>query len=259
MQSATPSERPGFQQLQFAFAAHIRDPAQQPRPDDVEDRRMAIYRELFYNNIEGFVASGFPVLRAITPDERWHRMVRAFFAGHRCSTPYFMGIAQEFLHWLQQRDDAPADDPPFLLELAHYEWVELALQTSDADEPVAGLDRNGDPYTGRPVISPLAWHLAYAYPVQRIGPDYQPQAPDEQPTYLVVHRDRRDEVHFLQINAVTFTLLELLQQNPEWTGQDAVRRIAADLQHPQPDAVMTHGRALLSDLRERNVIIGTRN
>ncbi|HKX55116.1 MAG TPA: putative DNA-binding domain-containing protein, partial [Xanthomonadales bacterium] len=35
----------------MAFAAHIRNPAVAPAPADVEDRRMQIYRDLFFNNI----------------------------------------------------------------------------------------------------------------------------------------------------------------------------------------------------------------
>ena len=45
------AELPEFQQKQYAFAAHIRDPENNPAPSGVEDRRMAIYRELFFNNL----------------------------------------------------------------------------------------------------------------------------------------------------------------------------------------------------------------
>jgi hypothetical protein len=48
---------PEFQQKQYAFAAHIRDPEQNPAPAGVEDRRMAIYRELFFNNLHNLIGS----------------------------------------------------------------------------------------------------------------------------------------------------------------------------------------------------------
>ena len=54
----------GFAALQYAFAGHIRDPEHMPVPDGVEPRRMAVYRDLFYNNVENFIANSFPVLRA---------------------------------------------------------------------------------------------------------------------------------------------------------------------------------------------------
>jgi len=258
MTPAARSDLPAFQRTQLEFTAHIRDPQARPRPADVEERRMAIYRDVLYRNIEGFIANGFPVLRSLTPDDVWHRRVRRFFADHRCRTPYFARVVEEFLDWLaNERGDHP-DDPPFILELAHYEWVELDLEISEADRELPPVDHNGDLYDGVPVRSPLTRHLAYRYPVHRIGPDFQPREPDPQPSYLAVYRDRQDQVHFLEINATTYRLLELLQENPGWRGRDALSAIADELQHPRPELVLQHGRELLHDLRRRNILIGTR-
>ncbi|MDH4254937.1 MAG: DNA-binding domain-containing protein, partial [Gammaproteobacteria bacterium] len=55
------AERPAFQRRQYEFAAHIRDPDANPPPAGIEDRRMAIYRELFYNNLLSLLGSTFPV------------------------------------------------------------------------------------------------------------------------------------------------------------------------------------------------------
>lgn len=250
-------ERPAFQAVQFAFSAHIRDPAKTARPADVEDSRMAIYRDLLYHNVEGFIAAGFPVLKAITPHDVWHRRVRRFFAEHRSRTPYFSKITAEFLAWLHGEGAAHPDDPPFLQELADYEWVEAALMLSDADKDLGEIDPNGDIKLGIPVISPVAWHLAYAYPVHRICESFQPTEPPEQPTYLIVYRDRLDAIHFAEINAVTYRLLDLLKNHPTWTGQDALRTIAGELRHLDTESVLNHGQALLEDLRRRNIIIGT--
>ncbi len=65
-----------FQQLQHAFAAHIRDPDSQPAPEGIEDRRMTIYRDLFFNNLVKLLAGTFPVLSKIMGDERWRVLIR---------------------------------------------------------------------------------------------------------------------------------------------------------------------------------------
>ncbi|MEK6596470.1 MAG: DNA-binding domain-containing protein, partial [Pseudomonadota bacterium] len=83
MNTCNTADRPGFVHQQYAFAAHIRNPEKNPRPEDIEERRMKIYRELFYNNVEDFMANTYPVLRQITPDDRWHAMMRDYFANHR--------------------------------------------------------------------------------------------------------------------------------------------------------------------------------
>ncbi|MFM9709917.1 HvfC/BufC family peptide modification chaperone, partial [Streptomyces galilaeus] len=58
-----------------------------------EERRMAIYRDLFFNNIEGFITSGFPVLRTLYSTDDWNTLIRRFFVEHDCASPYFLDIA----------------------------------------------------------------------------------------------------------------------------------------------------------------------
>ena len=112
---------------QAAFAAHIRDPDGTPPPADVEPRRMAVYAELFFNNVEGLLAANFPVLRGLYEARDWRRLARDFYREHRSHTPLFTELAREFIRYLQERGERDAGDPPFLAELAHYEWSELAV------------------------------------------------------------------------------------------------------------------------------------
>ncbi|MEJ2257816.1 MAG: DNA-binding domain-containing protein, partial [Woeseiaceae bacterium] len=49
-----------FRKRQYAFAAHIRDPENVPAPDDIEARRMAVYRDLFFNNLFSLLGTFFP-------------------------------------------------------------------------------------------------------------------------------------------------------------------------------------------------------
>jgi len=248
----------GFIQQQYAFAAHIRAPASNAAPADIEDRRMAIYRELFYNNVEGFLSNSFPVLRKLFTDEAWHRLVRDFYSRHQCHSPLFLEIPHEFLSYLdEERGEQPAD-PPFLRELAHYEWVELAVSVAESTPPEA-TDPHGDLLEQLPVVSPLAWPLSYHYPVHRIRPDFQPQTPGEQPTYLLVYRDADDEVGFLELNTVSARLFSLLQEGDVSNGRRALQLIAGELQHPDPGAVVQGGVAILEEWRKRDIVLGTRS
>ena len=247
---------PEFIRRQYEFAAHIRDPDHQPAPGDVEDRRMAIYRELFYNNVEGFLSNTFPVLRVLHEDDRWHTMARAFFAHHLSQTPLFLEIPREFLNWLENEYLAQPGDLPFVQELAHYEWVELALSISEENITAADADPGGDLLAGIPVLSPLAWHLAYQYPVHRIGPDYQPGQPGDSMTCLVVYRNREDEIGFMEINPVTKRLLELIDADKVESGQQLLNRIATEMSHPQPEVVVNSGLEILKGLAQKDIILG---
>ena len=253
------AESGSHQAVQAAFAAHLRDPDANPAPADVEDRRMAIYRALFFDNVHGLLSSAFPVLRQLHDDAAWRALVRDFFREHRARTPIFHRLAGEFVDWLADQRGAVPGDLPFLAPLAHYEWVELALSTAE-DPPAAALlaRPNGDLLEAPPCISPLSWTLAYDWPVHRIGPEFIPTAPSGQQTFLVVYRNRQDEVKFMEINAVTARLLTLAEEQPQRSGAELLIQIAEELAHPDVDAVMAAGADILEGLRERGIVLGAR-
>lgn len=243
-----------FQRTQLAFAAHIRDPERHPAPTDVQPARMRTYRELFFNTMESFIESGFPVLRSILEERHWESLVHDFFARHRSRTPYFSGIPEEFLDYLQSERGVREEDPPFLLELAHYEWVELALSIAEGEAPQENAALTGDPLACDLELSELAWPLAYRFPVQRICRDFQPAEAPAEPTHLGVYRDRQDRVRFLELNAVTYRLLQILQQQGGCPAAECLGQIARELGTADSDAVLLHGAVILRDLAERGLI-----
>jgi hypothetical protein len=239
---------------QLAMAQYLRNPGQYSPPEGIEPRRLKIYERLVYNNIEGFISGGFPILRTLYEDAAWHRLVRAFIDQHSCHTPYFLEISQEFLQFVMQDYELQADDPVFLAELAHYEWVELALDVSDEVLPEAGaVDSILSSFV---VLSPLAMSLRYSYPVHRIGAGFSAPGPFE-PTYLVVYRDRADQVGFIELNAVTARLLEIVAANSAETVGSLLSALAAELGQPTEN-ILIHGSAQLEELAAKGVVILSR-
>jgi hypothetical protein len=137
--------------------------------------------------------------------------------------------------------------------------VELALSISEENITATDADPEGDLLTGIPVLSPLAWHLAYQYPVHRIGPDYRPDQPGDDMTCLVVYRNREDEVGFMEINPVTKRLLELIDADNEENGKLLLNRIATEMSHPQPEVVINSGLEILKGLAEKDIILGVKS
>lgn len=251
------SNLPGFRAAQLEFAAHLRNPEANPRPADVDARRMQIYVDLVYNNIERFLASGFPVARQVLGDERWHRLVREFVHRHPSESPYFLEISQEFLTFLAGRMSAEEERlPPFLLELCHYEWVELALGVSETEIPDDGFDRQGDLLANPILVSPLVWCLAYRWPVHQIGPDHVPVEPPATTTELVVYRRRNDRVAFMAVNPATLRLIELLKSGV--TGREALAALAGELTGLDSKVVYEQGLATMERLREAEILLGAR-
>ena len=233
------------------MARYLRSPKSEAPPPGIESRRLQVYLDLVYKNIEGFISGGFPVLRSLYSDDDWHALVRAFVVGHRCHTPYFLEISQEFIRFLQEGYQPGLADGPFLAELAHYEWVELALDVSmeQLPEGVGGQDL----IAGTPRLSPLAWLLSYRYPVHKIGPAFQPTGPGE-PTYLVVYRNRADKILFVELNAATARLLELVRDNDSRTGEQLLGVLANEMQVPL-DSLLLFGSQQMEEFFQRSILI----
>jgi hypothetical protein len=243
-----------LREQQLELTRHLRDPDGAPPPTGLPAQRVAVYRELLFNNIESLLAGNFPVIRQTLADGRWHALVRAFFRDHRCATPLFPEIAREFLRYLEGLEPL---EPPFLRELAHYEWVELALQIAQVEPPPAGLRTDGDLLDGIPVLSPLAWPLAYAWPVPELGPDHQPDAPPDQPTLLLLRREPDGTVRFSRLAPLSFRLVQRLGEAPALSGRAHLQALAAEAGVADEEAFITQGAPLLEHFRVTGVVLGT--
>lgn len=243
-----------FQTIQQEFAAHIRQPQKKPIPEGVPAQRMAIYSELFFNNVESFLADSFPVIRQLLPQEYWYGMARDFFARHACGTPLFTCLGEEFLLYLQQERGLQEEDPPYLAELAHYEWVELALTLSDA-EPLPSLSTPaGNLLQSTLQLSPLAWPLCYRFPVHLIGGDNRSVSVEESPRHLLVYRNHEDQVIFLEIDALTHALLSVLQSEGSVTAGELLQTLAEISGSVSNAEFIEKGRVLFESLMARGVV-----
>jgi hypothetical protein len=165
-------------------------------------------------------------------------------------------MPREFLKYLQYERQAHPDDPPFLQELAHYEWIELAISTLDTEIDAKQFDSEGDMLKGIPVISPFAWTLSYRFPVHQISVDFQPQKPNETPIHIIVFCDSDFNVRFMEINHVTARLMALLTNNTDKTGEELLQQIITELHHPNFDEAMQGGIEILNNLKKHQIILG---
>lgn len=241
-----------FKQVQYEFTAHVRDPEHQPVPDNIENRRMSIYRDLIFNNINDTLQKAFPVIRSLYDETAWRAMVRDFIIKHQCKTPLFVEIAREFINYLN--DERVNDtDPPFLQELAHYEWVELALSIAEDDFTATPLTANEDSLSLKLTQSPLAWLFVYQYPVHQISVENQPQQPAEIPACLLVQRIQEDDIKFIELNPLSARLLELVAGG--MTGYEAVNEVVTAMQHPNPEVVQNGARQMITDWLDRGILL----
>lgn len=111
----------------------------------------------------------------------------------------------------------PAQEPlpPWLAELAHYEWLELAVDTAPDQPPQYGPQGLA--------LNPICRLEGYEWPVHTIGPDKLPAQPAT--TFVAVFRTPHHQVRFSLLTPASAQLLALLQENGcDW--QQAVHALA---------------------------------
>ncbi|WP_233080107.1 HvfC family RiPP maturation protein [Rheinheimera soli] len=237
-----------FQQLQQQFVSYLREPDKNERPVDIEQERLDVYRELLFNNVSGFVCAAFPVLKSLYSDQAWLLRLQLFFAGYRCENPFFLSIAQSFLDFLQHQYQLQPDDPVFMLELAHYEWLELELATRKAEpgRPICDLKQQALQ------LSDLASVQAYQYPVHKICLEFQPT--ETEASFLLIHRNSDDEVKFIALNQLTTLLLQVLGQQPGLTLAELVSQLSPYVPQLDPAQLLSGAETILRDFAEKGIV-----
>ncbi|MNI69116.1 hypothetical protein D3C73_1248470 [compost metagenome] len=139
-----------------------------------------------------------------------------------------------------------------MVELAHYEWVEMALQQSEAE--AFAVSDAGQLMTRALQISPLAWPVAYAWPVQLLGPDYQPQVPTAQPTLLLVRRAEDWSVKFSELSPLAWRLLQRISELPQLSGAEQLQGLAVEAGAVGSNEFIENGAALLRQMHAEGVI-----
>ncbi len=245
---------PVFQQVQRQFLAHLRQPLPDNRPAGFAEDRLAVYAGLLYNKFDESLTACFPVLHSLLGPVRWRALVQDFIAGHRCLTPYYRQIPDEFVQYLQNERQSEGD-PPFLAELAHFEWIELVLSISEAEPVETGPLSETQLLDTALAFAPVMRLLHYVWPVQQISKAFQPVEPPPETTHILGFRDADEQVRFISLNPPTARLL-LLALNG-YTARHALQDMRGQAGEAELANLMRFGLDILTDLHSKGVITGS--
>ena len=253
---------PNLQQYQQAFTAYIRDPIGQPRPKNVTIKGMNVYKEIVFNNLFESVSACFPVARKVLGKRAWLSLIREFIRVHSANTPIFRKIPEEFLTYLTNLDQYSSEVlPEYLTSLCHYEWIELLVSTMADDSPETFINNQivnvgVDLLEYQLAFSPTMQLLNYPYAVQKISPRYKPK--EKVATYLLVFRDTEYIVKFIELNSITYRLIELLKDK-NMTSRQALFQITNEIGNLPLEHAIQFGLKILNELRNQGVILGVYN
>ncbi|WP_305907905.1 putative DNA-binding domain-containing protein [Methylomarinum sp. Ch1-1] len=253
-----------FQAYQWQFANYLRDPLRnEPFPATLPVG-IGVYATLLHNKIDGSLRHCFPITHDLLGPSLWRQLVEAFIRSHRCQSPLYREIPDEFVDFLVNGKAEP-ELPEFIIELAHYEWMELLLETTPEDQ-MPPLIAMTDPLEQVPILNPVLHLLYYHYPVHRINAITSPwsswqrqRKPYPRETVILIGlRDPELNPQFIEVNAATARLIELLKQQI-LSGRKALTLLQNDINQHDRDSLLTHGADTLKRLHNQNIIVGALN
>lgn len=240
-----------FQKRQQAFSQRIRHGTAAAYPENIPSQRMQVYQDNFFAGINEILSNCFPILHTILVPSLWRRLVADFYANYPLETPLFYEIPATFLSYLVQAADK-STTPTFLIELAHYEWMELAIEYMQGTAPILNTETI-DFENSLLTTSELAEVVAYHFPVHQICKHFMPILPGPSPTYLCIYRNADDEVKFIELNVASTRLLQQLKQRQQ-SGTEVMTAIAQEIQQTDINAFIEENRKIVTELLSIGVI-----
>lgn len=232
----------------------MRNPKAPSATDGLDTKRVNLYRSLVYNNIESFLASSFPQVKARMRDRRWHKTIRDFIRSGQTTTPIFHELPGCFVLWLSEEALGNSELDRMLEQLAHFAWVRHALDFAPDEKP-DHIDSNGDLLQGNPRWSSLAWPLHYDWRIHDVMPE-KPVAKES--VHLLAWRDTNDKVQWKEVGPATVMLADSIREaDGKVSGGQLLQQLAEALPEADAQMVRSEGHNTLLWLKEHQLVLGT--
>lgn len=211
------------------------------------------YRRLVVQRLRHTIRDFLPRTAARLGSRVFRDEVVAFLEAHASRTPYLRDLPNEFVAWALPRWRARAIAAPDLVDLAHYEALELAV----LNDP-----RGGEAPTGRALRLDAALvfdgstRLArYDHAVHRLPRDPADRTPPQaEPTFLLAYRDAADGLQLQELSAWAHRLLGALRGGATVTA--ALHEVCDRRGNALDERQLAKAAELLADLAQRGVLLG---
>jgi hypothetical protein len=230
--------------------------------DDVDaivaaPHRLAVYRSLVRNGLEGVVVRMLPRTRArlnAACAGRFDADLAAFLEEVAPRTHYLRDVPAELFEWAQPRWAADPLVPRYLPDLTAHELACFAVAASEAGPRESPP---GEVAMDRALLfHDSARLLRYAWAVHELPADETAtELPTRREVRLLAYRDAAHVVRWLELSPLAAALVERLLEGDSLAP--AVGRACAD-HDTAPAAVAADIARLLADLAERGLLLGAR-
>lgn len=177
---------------QAALASYCRD-GHLPKIDATIPDNLDQYRRLVFNIISDALETTYPISVKKLGVEDWVQLVDHFFSNYPCSSTQIWSMPYELITYLETSDDPITTKFPWLMELLHFEWLEVEI-FCDEDEQVH-FEKSIDVLNERLVINPTLRLEHFTFPVHKAL-----ELKEQNDYYLLAYRStENDKVYFEEI------------------------------------------------------------
>jgi len=232
--------------------------------------RLKLYEELLFAGIESTLSSLYPFCRRFFNSRDWHQLVEQYRRQYPSASYQLYKSAEAFPQFLSEQE-ALMTEIPFLIDLSHYEWLEVVLLNAKDMALPNNLDTACPSQLTtlsamRPYWNPIShlYHCRYPIPsildLMRRQEDLSPPYPfKKQSIDILLYRDMDTlSVRFFQLNELTSQLWQLCQTGKSYLEvfQLLQKNIAA-LHSIDFRVILEEGFKLLKQCHQEGILLGS--
>ncbi len=206
--------------------------------------QLLVYRDLARTALEDPLPDCFPITHALLEQaDLWEGCLDAFLASRTIQSPYYRDVNPSFVAWLANSIWGQ-ERWPFLLELAHFEYIEVEILRWPDEAPA--MDLKAAPAGDSQVVFDGATrNLAYHFRVHEATK--QDPEPASGETFLLGYRDSEGDFIYSELSAHASAFLARCLEGA------AIGKAASGLGLELDDVL-----DLLIGLREKGALLGFR-
>ncbi|MGZ4099672.1 MAG: HvfC/BufC N-terminal domain-containing protein [Bacteroidia bacterium] len=220
---------------------------------EINKDNLHTYRRLCYNIAADVIETAYPITYSFLETEIWDKLVRGFYAEHKCQTPQVWRMPLEFYDYCLEKNLTEKLSIPFLNDLLYFEWLELDVHTmEDIEYPKTKL--KGDWMNDRIAMNPEYRLIKLSYPVHTMAPT-EGLAEKKGDYFLLIYREKESgNVQFIDLSMFYTYILENLINGV--LLKDILVEANSIFQINDIKLLKDRSLEFIEDLKRRNFVVG---
>jgi len=233
---------------QAALASYCRD-GHLPKLDATIPDNLNQYRRLVFNIISDALGTSYPISAKKVGADDWEQLVDDFFSNYPCSSAQIWSMPYELITYLESDEHPIKLKFPWLMELLHFEWLEVEI-FCDEDEEVHA-EKSTEVLNEKLVINPTLRLEHFTFPVHKAI-----ELKEQGDYYLLAYRSsENDKVYFEEITGFLALVIHQIA-NTELILRDILIESGKKLGITDEHVLLQEGKVFAEKMLQKTVFLG---